>query len=267
MSIVFLVFGLLGCGKKDEKEKIVARVNDAPILLKELQLNVALMSKRDPGFKVTGEVIEEELDAIIDKKLLIQEAMKMGVLEDEKFVRTIRTFWEQTLIKNLMELKKNREWKDYLFVQEEEIKNRYEKLKYRVSFKLNKASDKNKADSILKKALKGEVKKWDEEIGPVNFGELSPGLLRKAFKMAAGEIKVFFDSKDYFVIYLAQKDIVSLPPIQKLHKHIKAFILEEKRRAAMEEWMNDVRKNADVQIQKQVLYRLTGRPGAVTETE
>ena len=253
IQLIFFVFSMSGCGKNSEKGKIIATVNGAPLLLKELQFNIAQRSKRNLDFKITPEVIEEELNIMIEKKLVIQEAMKKKLTNDEKFVRTVRTFWEQTLIKQLFELKKNSEWKDYIFVNEEEIKNYYQKLQYRVTFKLIKAKDQVEADSILKKAQKGEVKNWDEVIGPVKLEEIANDFQAKAFDMTEGEIKIFYSNKEPIIISLVKKETVPQPPLQELYEYIKALILKEKSRKVMREWIEDSKSRAKIQVNKETL--------------
>lgn len=253
MQLIFFVFSISGCEKESEKGNIIATVNEAPLLLKELQFNVAQRSKRNLDFKITREVIEEELNIMIEKKLMIQEAMKKKLTNDEKFVRTVRSFWEQTLIKNLIDRKKTGEWKDYVFVNEEEIKNYYQKLQYRVTFKLIRAKDQVEADSILKKAQKGEVKNWDEVIGPVKFEEIATHFQEKAFDMSEGEIKAFYANKEHIIISLVKKETVSQPPLQELYQYIKSLILREKSREAMQKWIEDSKSRAKIQVNKETL--------------
>ncbi|MEW6601702.1 MAG: SurA N-terminal domain-containing protein [Nitrospirota bacterium] len=137
--LAFLVTSFIyGCTKeKNIDAGIVARVNKEPIRLEDFQREMALRSKQDPSYKITPEAIDEQIDTIIDRRLMVQEAMKMGLTSNKEFVRTIQTFWEQTLIRELIEAK-NREWEKRLFVSENEINDYYEKLRQTAK---NDASD------------------------------------------------------------------------------------------------------------------------------
>lgn len=124
-STVFLP----GCGKRDtfDKKDVIAYVNKEPILESELKRDIALRVRQDPMFKVTPETESEMLDNIINRKLLCQNAMEKGMAREPKFVNTIKSFWEQTLIRDFIDYKQ-KEFAEYTFVTEDEIKNYYDNL-------------------------------------------------------------------------------------------------------------------------------------------
>jgi hypothetical protein len=101
--IFFASFAALACTSGTaEKDKIVATVNGAPIAAADLRRDVAGYGKNRP---ITRETLDDQLKVMIDQKLLIQEAVKLSLSEDAKFAATIKTFWEQTLIRDLIEAK------------------------------------------------------------------------------------------------------------------------------------------------------------------
>lgn len=244
---IFLVFSLMSCGK-NKKEEIVATVNEAPIRLKDLKYNVALRSKRDPELKITPQVIKDELDLLIEKKLMVQEALEKGILDNESFIRTIKNYWVQTIIKYLLDLKKITEWTDFIFVKEEEIENYYRRMQYSVTLKLFKAKGKTEADNILKKAQKGEFNNWDEVLGPVGFEEVFYNFRNEAVDMAEGETKLFAGDNEFYIVSMAKKESAPQPPIKNLYQYIKSVITNEKNLTIMKEWINDSRKKAEIQI-------------------
>lgn len=75
-----------------------------------LQINDQQFSREDiarmrSDYMPFLEQSEEALDRLIDRSLLIQEAMKIGVDKREPFRASIQNFYEQTLIKTLIEEK------------------------------------------------------------------------------------------------------------------------------------------------------------------
>ncbi|HZX47808.1 MAG TPA: SurA N-terminal domain-containing protein [Nitrospirota bacterium] len=124
---VLLIPVITSCGKKQHKDA-VATVNGAPVSLQEFQKELAIYANRTPDFKLNAGSVEEYLNMVIDKQLMIQEAMKMGIAEDERFLETIKRFWEQTLIRELINAKSS-EWRDKLFVTEDEILGYYQNVK------------------------------------------------------------------------------------------------------------------------------------------
>ena len=55
--------------------------------MKEFQKDLAIYANRNPDFKLDTKSVEDHLDMFIDKQLMIQEAMKMGLAEDESSLR------------------------------------------------------------------------------------------------------------------------------------------------------------------------------------
>lgn len=131
--VLFIILSVLlipvftSCGQQHHKDA-VATVNGAPVPMQEFQKELAIYANRNPDFKLNAVSVEEHLNMVIDKQLMIQEAMKMGLAEDERFLETIKRFWEQTLIRELIEVR-SREWSGKLFVTEDEILGYYQNIK------------------------------------------------------------------------------------------------------------------------------------------
>ena len=125
---VLLIPIITSCGKQEQHKDTVATVNGASVSLQEFQKELAIYANRNPDFKLNAGSVEEHLNMVIDKQLMIQEAMKMGLAEDERFLETIKRFWEQTLIRELIDAKSS-EWRDKLFVTEDEILGYYQNVK------------------------------------------------------------------------------------------------------------------------------------------
>jgi hypothetical protein len=85
LCFAFLVFGFLsGCGKEGPPKKdVVAYVNKEPITASELKREIALRLKAEPDFKVTPQTEREQLEVMISRKLIIQEAMEKGFAKEE----------------------------------------------------------------------------------------------------------------------------------------------------------------------------------------
>lgn len=249
------------CGGEKNREQAVASVNRSPILLREFQKELAVNSRRDTAIKLNSRVIEEQLERMIDKKLMIQEATRMGLAEDERFIETIRSYWEQTLIRDLIG-EKTKEWNDRLFVTEDEIQEQYKRLQYRLTLRLVEGIDKKDSpknvDDIKDKMLKGEGIKGEETIGPLTYETAGMGMeenvLNKAFDMNAGEVRVIEDMEgDITVIQVVKKEGISIPPLKDLHDRIKEFVLEQKKHEAIEEWLRGIKKTASISINDKLL--------------
>ncbi len=252
LSAMLLIPLIPGCSKEStEGVPFVASINKEQIRLDDFQREMALRSKQNPSYKVTRSSIDEQLNTIIDRKLMIQEAMKLGLARKKDFVRTIQTFWEQTLIRELID-EKNREWEDRLFVTGHEISDYYEKMRYSMTIKVIMAGNKAEADSILDKARKGEVLQWDT-LGPVTYHDVVSGNLKKAFDMPEGQSGIVEDEKGFMVVNIEKKDVLDLPPLDSLQDRIKQTLLQQKKTDALEVWLRDVRDKAVIEVDHALL--------------
>ena len=240
------------CEKGGSQRENIAVVNDTPISLSEFQKEVSILSKRNPAFKATPQTLEEQLNTIIDKKLLLQEARSLGLAEDERFIETIKTFWEQTLIKELLELKA-REWADRLFVTEEEINRQYQRMRRIPFVRLVRTGDKKQAGEIKGKMLKGVRVKGEEAFGPLFVEDVRSDALLHAFDMAAGEAGVYEDNGGYVVLHVIKTKMSGIPPLKEVYNRIKTSLLEQKKQNVMEEWLKEIKRGARIQIDSRIL--------------
>lgn len=236
----------------DEEEK-VATVNSSPILLKDFRKEVTLASRRDPGLKLTPEMMEEVLDSMIDKRLLIDAAVKKGISEDERFLESIKAFWEQTLIRELIQ-SKNREWADKLFVTDEEVRGHYERMRYKLTIMSVKTSDDPAAEAALKKIKTGGMPEAAEAIGPLFVENISVSdPLYSVFTLVAGDAGVLKTTGGYMAFKVIKKEAVPVPPIETVYSKIEAMLLEEKKERALEDWIEELEEAARITIDAEAL--------------
>lgn len=129
VAIVFIVIiGFYGCSQDHtDQTQTLATINDYRLSLKDFQRQLAQELEFIPDAKLTQEVKKAFLDEIIRKEVLIQEAKKMGLDQQEKFIHAIERYWESTLIRNLIELK-SEEIQKRILISEEEIKDYYSRM-------------------------------------------------------------------------------------------------------------------------------------------
>ena len=124
-----LLLLLVACGSENaSKGPILARINDHQLTLEEFEHQLAAEQDLDRNYKITAETKQEFLEQLIQKELLIQEAKRLQLDRQEKFIRAIERHWEATLIRDLMELKA----KDStlrVYITQEEIASYYQQMK------------------------------------------------------------------------------------------------------------------------------------------
>ena len=129
VMVVLALFVLVSsCGEKPgEDKKPIAKVNDFVIAEENFRRELAAsVNLRDiPG--LSYEDRRRFLDVQIRKELLIQKATELGLDREEEFRQTIERYWEQTLIKGLLQ-KKSKDLEKEIIVTREEIEDRHREM-------------------------------------------------------------------------------------------------------------------------------------------
>ena len=102
----------------------VLRINDFTMNKEELEEYF----KNRIAQEDTPESRKKVLDALISKKLILQEAEKEGLHKSKQFLSALQEFYEQLLFKMIID-KKSKELGSRVNVTDEEVKARYQELK------------------------------------------------------------------------------------------------------------------------------------------
>lgn len=168
IPVVLVILILSACTKTKAPsrptEGVLATVNGEPIYLKDFKRELALKVKQDPTFKITPQTMQDVLELMVNRHLIIQEAMKKRLAEEDRFVNTIRIFWEQTLTRDFIDYK-NKEFEAYIYVTEDEIKNYYERLKEESQVELPSLDEiyANLKTELKEQKLREALKGWLEQ--------------------------------------------------------------------------------------------------------
>ena len=247
---IFPLFVLASCDRNSppsKTDKVVAYVNKEPIFASDLKRSMALKARQDPLFITTSDTEQDQLDIIIDRKLIIQEAVEKGLARQDSFVETIKTFWEQTLIRELIDFKK-KEFQNYLYVTDNEIKKYYENLGKRLTFKVLKGRDKRYIDDIYSKIKENklvETNNWDI-IGPVEYEDITSNVLYEAFELPEGEVKIIEEAPHYYLVMVVNKQDIMRQPLEILQPQIEKQIRVIKEQRLFDEWLKVEREKANV---------------------
>lgn len=128
LPVLILLFSLCGCFQsKTEGDEVLCEINEYKLPVDDFHRQLAEELEFNSDFKLTQKAKREFLEQLIKKELLIQEAKKLKLDRQDKFIRTIERHWESTLIRDLMDLK-GEEISMMTYVSEEEIKTRYKEM-------------------------------------------------------------------------------------------------------------------------------------------
>lgn len=255
LTKIFITLILLSaCAKQgtDKQKDIIAYVNKEPIYGSELKREIAHKGRNDPAFKLNCEAQCDYLNNVIDRKLIVQAAMKKGLAEEERFVNTIKSFWEQTLIRDFIDYKKTQA-QDYVYVSEEDINKYYNNLSKKVTFRVLRAASKHEADTLYKKYLKDkDTQNW-QTLGPLAYEDISSSVLLEAFELPEAQVKELSDGINYYLIEVVSREDIAIEPLEALKPEIEKRAAALKERSLFDEWLKEERKKADIKINKDYL--------------
>ena len=253
---ILLLPVLAGCGGDKREGKTIATVNGEPVYLEDFKREVALRVRQNPSFKVTPDTLDEVLDLIIDKKLIIQEAVNKRLAEKDRFLNTIKAFWEQTLIRDFIDYKNN-ESGSLGRVTESEISEYYDKLKTKATFRIAGRAEKEDIDILMKRAERGEEIEWDTTVS-LSYEEVPSVTLSKAFDLAPGQMGIFEEGYMHYLIYVVSEEPVPVPPLEEARSRIEKKIRQIRRQRAFNDWLEAKRSSSDIKINKGVLMETSG---------
>jgi parvulin-like peptidyl-prolyl isomerase len=220
-------------------KKVVATVHDEPITLEEFNREIAALHQGITGERKVGkEKGSELLNRLINARLIIQEARRMGLDELKELKERVDVFSKVTLreeliekhVKNIRPDEKEvekayqesvKEWKikSILFEKEEDAKRMASGLHEGKGF-----------DEMLKKFLEDKTGKGSAEGDYLKQKELLPEVAEAVSKMKIGAVSPIVKIKPGFVIFRLEN--VRYPDDPKIKEEVRRGLLRQKRAEA-----------------------------------
>lgn len=232
IAVMIVFSGLAAYGLFDtrmEVSKPYITVNDRIISEKEFER----MMPRKPAYMND----EQFIDSVIDKQLLIQEAVRQGINREESFRQSVENFYEQSLIKILLDRKID---SFHVDVSNDEIE------KYRLlmayTFHITKLVYRTMAE--YENAYSSGVEKIKSD-----FIDLSGDLKYIVMGLAPGQTSGPHTSKfGVFVYTLDRMEKSANPDAMKTFdiKKVSLYIRDKKREQLMSEWIAQIKKSAEI---------------------
>lgn len=229
LSSLFIAYQVIG-GRPPEKKAALV-INDRIITPEEFN---TLFAARDPHLKERDDFI----NALITKELLIQEARKSGIDREESFRQSIQNFYEQSLVKILLD----RKFASFnITVGDDEVKRYAELLNKRLHVTVFSYDN---AEAAAKSPLSG----GDKMI--LSFEELSGEMKSAVVSIKEGETYgPHRMGEKYVVVKLDKIEDSGRPQHDGLQPSvIKKVLVEEKREKLLNDWLDDLRKRASIKI-------------------
>ncbi|MDX9786778.1 MAG: hypothetical protein RBT11_08375 [Desulfobacterales bacterium] len=229
LILITIGFSFRLSGLKVEVSEPAIIINDRIISKSELGERAKFGSyhSRGKGF----------LNSVITRELLIQEAIKQGIHKEEAFRKSVETFYEQSLIKVLVDRK-------YQSLSPAVTKDMIGKFKEMLSktIRYTKFVYENEVD-----VQNGKVK--STETLENDFINLSESLKFSLFLLTPGaSSKPEFSEEGYVVYRLDNVSVSSKANNIPNDSQVRAFLSDQRKRAQFDLWMNETKEKADIQI-------------------
>ena len=99
--LAFILIIVAGCSPSSPNKETLVKIDKYSMSSEDFVNELNAMS----GFQRAGKTKEELLEEIIQKKLLLLEAQKEGLDKEPPFMKMIEHFWEQSLLRAIIENK------------------------------------------------------------------------------------------------------------------------------------------------------------------
>jgi len=122
-ALLFFITGC-SCGDNDAGSRIAAQVNKYKMTADEVKYELKNAPHDEKELVKTESGKKQYLGALIEKQVLLQEAQRRGIDREKDFMKTIENYWEQALLRIMLE-RKSRELSGLIHVYDNEVTDYY----------------------------------------------------------------------------------------------------------------------------------------------
>ena len=261
-----LLAGCSRCGSHAPKDQTLFKINNYSMTVDEFvrevnsdpSLTVSITGKK----RTTGEI----LDDVIQKKSLLLEAQKEGLDKKRQFMDMVERFWEQSLLRAVVE-NKMKALSDNAGVGEEELKDRYLRMAQEIEADAALIKNEETAKKLTRSAspedfllsLKEAAPDVVEEIGTniYSIDRETTFLEDFIFSVPPSMKSAYTKFRDgWLVVYIRARRPRDSRPFSEMRKEIKDILVREKAAAGFQKWAADLRKGSRVFINKKALDKI-----------
>ena len=270
--LVFIVLGFLTyrslsviTTREDAERQVIGNINDYELTIKDFMEDSGLRYRMVRPYlsKDPVKIKEEIIDKLMTKNVLLQEAQRLSLDKEKAFMREIEAYWQQALLKMLIK-NKTEEISKLVTVGEREMKNEYQLMKRKLFGEIIIFFNESPAKKLSKSGdnfdgVKENILSSGETIichGPSwwTLGDLHRSLEDILFSLSPGEISnpVKID-REWVVARLLKEEERPVAPFKDIVLNIKTDMYNRKIEKGLEEWIDGLKKEATVKINKDVL--------------
>ncbi len=264
-SIVALLGGALtGCASLWEKDVVLAVVDGEPVTEDDLAYELNIAHRREDLSEGKTLNIDEYVRDLIDDRLIVMEARRTGIDQKPGIQQKIRSWITTESVRRLHE----EEIVQKSSVSEGEIKDYFRKNFESFTLGLIGADSEKEAAELLEKLKDGsdfreiamqysshQSKEQEGEVVYFRFQlSQSPVFEKTVLSLQAGEISdVIPIDNTYYIIKFIKREDAFEEDFDKLKGRIRASLKKEKQKLREEEVLKQLREQADVTIDQEIL--------------
>lgn len=264
--LIPILFLFPGCSKQSEKKEVVAYIGDYEATVddfnayRERAISIAL--------PLTLQQKKKLLDNLIDRQLLIQEAVNDGLDKKADFIKEIEAYWHQSLIKRIVD-KKSKEIagkvKVYKREKEKYLRDVIGKELFAFVLFLNNAEEAQVFSGLKNEdEIRSYIKRKPEALLDSKEGQIQPqdlpfSFMQELYSKQAGEFTrpVKIAATLWMAGYVKSKvDSGVIPEFSKVEGPIEAAIRQQKELEGMESWINELRSGQKIIINEDILSKI-----------
>ncbi|MFH1681838.1 MAG: peptidylprolyl isomerase [Candidatus Eisenbacteria bacterium] len=258
---------LLSCGQK--QESVVARVGDKEITLGDFNIAHKTISVFSRPPLVTYEDCEAFLNTMINKELIVQEAVARGLDKNEDLVKDAER-WEMELVIGAL-------YKDVseanLEVTAEEVEDYYKLSRVTVKARQILVETAEKAEEIAKKLEAGDdfaklaaSFSIDErsaasggDLGEVRHGQVDPLIERVVFSLSPGQVSdPVKGTRGYHLVEVLERAEPSMDDFENERAVCAAELRSRKRNEAWNSYLTNVKMSLGFEFNDENVHWLNG---------
>lgn len=257
----FCVLFLWNCASLSPKKDVLAVVDDERITGEDIVYALQIEHRREDLSSARKLDIKQYIQRIIDEKLLVQEALRMGMEDLPEVQSKVQAYLLRESVMKLYDEEIVRR----VSVSEKEIRNNYRKNYERVSLGIIEVDSEEKAGKILESLKLGndftELARQhsthysEENKGEVAFPVKDAGFLKKAIAdLRTGELSdVVKIRQKYYIVKLIDRQEAPDADFEKSREGIRRQIKSRKTEERSAKYLVQLRERADLEIDKDVL--------------
>lgn len=269
LVIPFMVLSLSACSLGCCKNEDVACFNGQKITVSEYIWEIDNLPEHTRASIKTIEDKKEFVERLITQELLVEEALKRGIQNDEAIRYKIQNYQRTLLINELL----RREFEGMTAVTNEEIKKYYEENIDQFTTEVVEASHilvrKREDAEMIERLLKrgenfselairysmGPSAKSGGSLGKIIRGQMIPDFENALFALEKeGDISSIVETElGFHIIRLDKEKTIEVRPLSEVSGKIRKLITDKKEKEFFESYVEGLKKQINIEINEEVL--------------